>query len=54
MNRLAELYPASKFTGLDISQKAIEFARAEALAKDLNNIEFGVADLSDFDEMAES
>ncbi len=54
MNRLAELYSASKFTGLDLSQEAIEFARAEALAKDLNNIEFGVADLSDFDEMAES
>ena len=54
MNRLAELYSASKFTGLDLSQEAIEFARAEALAKDLNNIEFVVADLSDFDEMAES
>ena len=54
MNRLAELYSASKFTGLDLSQEAIEFARAEALAKDLNNIEFVVADLSDFDETAES
>jgi 2-polyprenyl-3-methyl-5-hydroxy-6-metoxy-1,4-benzoquinol methylase len=54
MNRLAELYPASKFTGLDLSQEAIEFARAEALAKDLNNIEFEVADVSDFDETAES
>jgi 2-polyprenyl-3-methyl-5-hydroxy-6-metoxy-1,4-benzoquinol methylase len=54
MNRLAELYSDSKFTGLDLSQEAIEFARAEALAKDLNNIEFGVADLSDFDEIAVS
>lgn len=54
MNRLAELYPASKFTGLDLAGEAIEFARAEALAKNLNNIEFGVADLSDFDETGES
>ena len=44
MNRLAELYPASDFTGLDLSGEAVEFARAEALVKNLNNIEFGVAD----------
>ncbi len=54
MNRLAELYPASNFTGLDLSGEAVEFAQAEALAKNLNNIEFGIADLSDFDETAES
>ena len=40
MNRLAEIYPNSNFTGLDLSQEAIEFARAEASAKNLGNIEF--------------
>lgn len=53
MNQLAERYPASKFTGLDLSQDAIEVARSEAVSRDLDNIEFRVADLSDFDEMAE-
>jgi ubiquinone/menaquinone biosynthesis C-methylase UbiE len=54
MNRLAELYPSSRFIGLDISLEAIEFARSAAAEKGLQNIEFVAADVSDFDETAES
>jgi 2-polyprenyl-3-methyl-5-hydroxy-6-metoxy-1,4-benzoquinol methylase len=53
MNRLAELYPKSRFRGVDLSQEAIGFAREEASRKALGNIEFEVADLSRFDETAE-
>ncbi len=35
MNRLAELYPKSRFTGLDLSREAIEAARAEAAQREL-------------------
>jgi 2-polyprenyl-3-methyl-5-hydroxy-6-metoxy-1,4-benzoquinol methylase len=54
MNRLAELYPSSRFIGLDLSLEAIEFARSAAAEKGLQNIEFVAADVSDFDETAES
>jgi len=53
MNRLAELYSKSRFTGLDLSREAVEFARSESTKKSLKNIEFKVADLSDFDVKAE-
>jgi ubiquinone/menaquinone biosynthesis C-methylase UbiE len=53
MNRLAELYPYSKFVGMDLSPDAIEFARDEAAKKGLDNIEFVAVDLSNFDETAE-
>jgi len=54
MNRLAELYPNSRFGGIDLSPDAIETARGEASQKGLRNIEFLVRDLSDFNETAES
>ncbi|HEU4342892.1 MAG TPA: class I SAM-dependent methyltransferase [Candidatus Binatia bacterium] len=53
MNRLAELYPQSRFTGIDISSEAILFAWREAADKRLRNVEFIVTDLSDFHEKAE-
>jgi ubiquinone/menaquinone biosynthesis C-methylase UbiE len=53
MNRLAELYPRSRFTGMDLSSQAILSAWQEASAKKLRNIEFIVADLSNFAETAE-
>jgi Methylase involved in ubiquinone/menaquinone biosynthesis len=53
MNRLAELYPHSKFVGMDLSPDAIGFARAETSKKGLNNVEFVAIDLSNFDETAE-
>ena len=53
INRLAEIYPKSRFTGMDLSREAILSARQEAADKGLKNIEFIVADLSHFDESAE-
>src|SRR5687767_6795830 len=49
LNRLAELFPKSRFVGMDLSQEALRAARDEASAKALKNVEFIVADLSDFD-----
>jgi 2-polyprenyl-3-methyl-5-hydroxy-6-metoxy-1,4-benzoquinol methylase len=53
MNRLAELYPQSRFMGMDLSADAIRFARAEALRNGLDHSEFVAVDLSTFDETAE-
>ena len=53
INRLAELYPNSRFTGMDLSGEAILSAWEEAADKKLRNVEFIVADLSRFDETAE-
>jgi ubiquinone/menaquinone biosynthesis C-methylase UbiE len=53
VNRLAELYPRSKFAGMDLSADAIGFARDEALQKGLANSEFMAVDLSNFDETVE-
>lgn len=50
MNRLADLYPKSRFSGIDLSPEAIESARSEAAQKGLRNTEFVVRDLSDFDQ----
>jgi ubiquinone/menaquinone biosynthesis C-methylase UbiE len=53
INRLAELYPKSRFTGIDLSSEATLSAWSEAADKKLRNVEFIVADLSRFDETAE-
>ena len=53
MNRLAELFPKSRFTGMDLSSEAVLFAWQEAAEKKLRNVEFIVANLSDFDQKAE-
>lgn len=53
VHRLAALYPKSRFTGLDLSEEAIDYARGTARDHGLTNVEFTVADLSDFDEKAE-
>jgi 2-polyprenyl-3-methyl-5-hydroxy-6-metoxy-1,4-benzoquinol methylase len=52
INRLAELYPQSRFTGIDLSTTAIQHGRGEAESRGLRNVEFTIADLSDFDEKA--
>jgi len=54
MSRLAELFLASVFVGMDFCEDAIEYARAEASRKGLRNIGFMVKDLSDFDRTAEA
>jgi SAM-dependent methyltransferase len=51
--RLAELFPNSRFVGMDLSDEAILRARTEVRALDLTNIEFLAIDLGDFDEKAE-
>jgi 2-polyprenyl-3-methyl-5-hydroxy-6-metoxy-1,4-benzoquinol methylase len=53
MNRLSALFPASRFTGVDLSSEAIQFAWSEAADNKLRNVEFIVTDLSDFDVKAE-
>jgi 2-polyprenyl-3-methyl-5-hydroxy-6-metoxy-1,4-benzoquinol methylase len=53
MNRLADLYPNSRFTGIDLSAEGIGAARSEASQKGLRNIEFLIRDVSNFDETAE-
>ncbi len=53
MNRLAELYPKSRFTGIDLSSEAVLGAWQDAAEKKLRNVEFIVSDLSQFDEKAE-
>jgi 2-polyprenyl-3-methyl-5-hydroxy-6-metoxy-1,4-benzoquinol methylase len=50
LNRLAELYPRSRFVGIDLSEEAIDYARRHASGP---NVEFLVRDLSDFDTTAE-
>jgi 2-polyprenyl-3-methyl-5-hydroxy-6-metoxy-1,4-benzoquinol methylase len=54
LNRLAELFPASEFLGLDLSEDAIAYARAEASRKGLRNARFAARDMSDFDRTAET
>jgi 2-polyprenyl-3-methyl-5-hydroxy-6-metoxy-1,4-benzoquinol methylase len=53
VSKLASLYPLSHFTGLDLSNEAIGFARGEAANQGLHNVQFTATDLSDFDETAE-
>lgn len=52
--QLAVAFPASEFTGLDLSQEAIDYARAEAQRQDLRNVHFEVRDVSDFERSAEA
>lgn len=53
LNRLAALYPRSRFVGMDLSPEAIARARADAAQAGRNNVEFVAVDLSDFDRTAE-
>ncbi len=54
LNRLAALYPASRFVGMDLSQDAVAYARQEASRAGRDNIEFRAVDLSEFNRTAES
>jgi ubiquinone/menaquinone biosynthesis C-methylase UbiE len=44
LNRLAALYPASRFTGYDLCEETVAAARAEAMALGLSNVEFEQCD----------
>lgn len=50
--RLAAEFPKSHFTGLDLTDFAIEMAKKNAREKGLNNVIFETRDLSDFDKSA--
>ncbi|HMB74563.1 MAG TPA: class I SAM-dependent methyltransferase [Gammaproteobacteria bacterium] len=49
---MAERFPASRFTGYDLSHEAIAWARDRAAEQGLENIRFEARDLSDFDATA--
>jgi 2-polyprenyl-3-methyl-5-hydroxy-6-metoxy-1,4-benzoquinol methylase len=49
---LARLFPRSYFLGLDISEEAIADAQAQAARDGCDNVEFRVADLTNFQETA--
>jgi ubiquinone/menaquinone biosynthesis C-methylase UbiE len=51
--RLAELYPASRFVGMDLSETVVAAAREDASDKGLVNVEFVAVDLTEFHETAE-
>jgi 2-polyprenyl-3-methyl-5-hydroxy-6-metoxy-1,4-benzoquinol methylase len=53
LNRLAGMYPRSRFVGMDLSEDAIVYAREEAVRAGRENVDFIAADLTDFDETAE-
>jgi 2-polyprenyl-3-methyl-5-hydroxy-6-metoxy-1,4-benzoquinol methylase len=53
VNKLAGLFPNSRFTGVDLSPEAIASARDEASRRGLQNVEFIIQDLSNFHETAE-
>jgi len=54
LNKLAGLYPSSRFIGMDLSEEAIAFARGEATKAGYGNIEFVTSDLSEFASTAEA
>lgn len=49
---LAERYPRSRFLGYDLSPEAVQWAAQQAREKGLENLDFEVRDLSDFDRTA--
>jgi 2-polyprenyl-3-methyl-5-hydroxy-6-metoxy-1,4-benzoquinol methylase len=53
MNRLAELFPASTFHGVDLSGEAVGNASGAAAEKGLRNVAFTQRDVTDFHETAE-
>jgi ubiquinone/menaquinone biosynthesis C-methylase UbiE len=53
VNLLAELFPNSRFVGVDFAKDAVQVAREEASARGSTNVEFVQVDLSEFDRDAE-
>jgi SAM-dependent methyltransferase len=53
VNRLASLFPNSRFVGYDLSQEAIAYARATAEREGYGNVRFETRDLTGFAEDAE-
>ena len=53
LNKLAQMFPASRFCGYDISAEAITRARSEAQSLNLGNIHFRVKDAATFNESSQ-
>jgi SAM-dependent methyltransferase len=53
LNLMAGWFPNSRFTGYDLSEEAVAYAREEAERHGNRNVTFAARDLSDFDETAE-
>jgi len=53
LHKLASLYPASHFVGMDLSRESIAHARDEAGKAGLHNLEFHETNLTDFDRTAQ-
>jgi 2-polyprenyl-3-methyl-5-hydroxy-6-metoxy-1,4-benzoquinol methylase len=51
--KMAGMFPDSHFTGLDLSEEAIDWGRSRAKALGLTNVRLEARDASDFDETAE-
>jgi 2-polyprenyl-3-methyl-5-hydroxy-6-metoxy-1,4-benzoquinol methylase len=51
LNKLAQLFPKSRFTGYDFSEEAIARATAEAQVLGLSNIQFQIKDTATLDEI---
>lgn len=51
LNKMARIFPNSRFKGYDISEEAIATARAEAKHQGLTNIQFQVKDAAALDEV---
>ncbi len=51
ITRLGELYPQSRFRGLDFSRDATDFARRNATAKGVRNVGFLTADAAEMSEL---
>ncbi|RYD19711.1 MAG: class I SAM-dependent methyltransferase [Verrucomicrobiaceae bacterium] len=49
--KLAAAYPESRFTGYDLSPEVVEYARAEAGRRGLENVSYLVKDLTHWDEV---
>ncbi len=49
---MAETYPNSRFTGYDLSEQAVTYARQQAQQKGLSNVVFEARDLTTFDQEA--
>lgn len=49
---MARRFPASQFTGYDLSPEAVDWARHQAEQAGLENVDFQVRDVTDFDDTA--
>ena len=53
VNILAQTFPQSHFTGYDLSEEGIAFAKGEAVEKELSNAHFAVQDMTTFAERSQ-